>query len=147
MSEQDIASAQADVSKKVEPQLFALTDKAVEIVLALESKEYQLMDNVHLEKEKEQQRLQRQKAAKSGLSNIKKLQSLTRRKDELTRSALELDEVLDQKREEFNELVKKANTLDSHSGQPGSVKRAKHNHNHVKTIFGRSGIKYIILYG
>ncbi|KAF9292075.1 Ribosomal RNA-processing protein 7 [Mortierella alpina] len=137
VSEQDIASAQADVSKKVEPQLFALTDKAVEIVLALESKEYQLMDKVHIEKEKEQQRLQRQKAAKSGLSNIKKLQSLTRRKDELTRSALELDEVLDQKREEFNELVKKANILDSQSGQPGSVKRAKHNHNHESRELSR----------
>ncbi|KAF9572235.1 hypothetical protein EC968_010101 [Mortierella alpina] len=123
VSEQDIASAQADVSKKVQPQLFALTDKAVEIVLALESKEYQLMDKVHIEEEKEQQRLQRQKAAKSGLSNFKKLQSLTRRKDELTRSALELDEVLDQKREEFNQLVKKANSLDAQSGQPGSESR------------------------
>ncbi|KAF9966188.1 hypothetical protein BGZ70_003043 [Mortierella alpina] len=137
VSEQDIASAQADVSKKVEPQLFALTDKAVEIVLALESKEYQLMDKVHVEKEKEQQRLQRQKAAKSGLSNIKKLQSLTRRKDELTRSALELDEVMEQKREEFDQLFKKASTLDSQLGQPGSVKRAKRNHNNESRELSR----------
>ncbi|KAG0203116.1 hypothetical protein BGX28_004511 [Mortierella sp. GBA30] len=137
VSEQDIASAQADVSKKVEPQLFTLTDKAVEIVLALEAKEYQLMDKVHVEKEKEQQRLQRQKAARSGLSNIKKLQSLTRRKEELTRSALELDEVLDQKREEFNQLVKRANSLDSQSGQQVSVKRHKRNPNNVSWELSR----------
>ncbi|KAF9928052.1 hypothetical protein FBU30_002652 [Linnemannia zychae] len=108
VSEQDIAQAREEVSKDIAPQLSYLTEKVANIIFALEAKEYELMDQANIEKEKEQRRLQLQKAASSGLSNIKKLKSLTKRKEELSRSVSELEEALDQKREEFSALLKRA---------------------------------------
>ncbi|KAG0369217.1 hypothetical protein BGZ54_010568 [Gamsiella multidivaricata] len=123
MSEQDIADARIEVSKEVEPQLFSLTEKAVKIVLNHEGEEYQLMERVRIETERHKMRIERQKAAKSGISKIKRLQSLTRRKEEHSRSQTELDEVLDQKREEVNQLYDQFNS----TGKAGSVKRLRRN--------------------
>ncbi|KAF8929802.1 Spc19-domain-containing protein [Dissophora ornata] len=125
VSEQDIADAQVGVAKDVEPQLFNLTEKAVQIVMDLEGEEYQLIEKVHQETEKQKLRVQRQKAAKSGISNIKTLQSLTRRKEELSRSASELDEVTEQMRKEFSKLVERVNSQETRSGS----KRLKRNPN------------------
>ncbi|KAG0213293.1 hypothetical protein BGX33_003043 [Mortierella sp. NVP41] len=110
VSEEDIAQAQAEVTKDITPQLSYLSEKVANIIFALEAKEYELMDQVNVEKEKEKRRLQLQKAASSGLSNIKKLRSLTKRKEELSRSASELDEVLDQKRQQFSQLLKRVSS-------------------------------------
>ncbi|KAG0076697.1 hypothetical protein BGZ90_008328 [Linnemannia elongata] len=107
VSEEDIALAREEVTKEISPQLTFLSEKVANIIFALEAKEYELMDLVNVEKEKEQRRLQLQKAASSGLSNIKKLKSLTKRKEELSRSASELDDVLDQKRQQFSQLLKR----------------------------------------
>ncbi|KAF9581725.1 hypothetical protein BGW38_001156 [Lunasporangiospora selenospora] len=107
VSEQDVTNAQSEVAKDVEPQLIMVTEKATQIVLQLEQKEYQLMDSIQLAKTMAEQRTQRQKAARSGLSSIKKLQSLTKRKEELSRTVTELDTVIEQKRYEFHELVRK----------------------------------------
>ncbi|KAG0281550.1 hypothetical protein BGZ95_002358 [Linnemannia exigua] len=127
VSEQDIAQTREEVTKDISPQLSFLSEKVANIIFALEAKEYELMDQVNVEKEKEQRRLQLQKAASSGLSNIKKLKSLTKRKEELSRSASELDEVLDQKRQEFSQLLKRVS-----SGGPSSVptKKQRRNSNH-----------------
>ncbi|KAF9169750.1 hypothetical protein BGX20_009882 [Mortierella sp. AD010] len=128
VSEQDIANAQAEVARDVEPQLLALTEKVVHEIYGLENKEYQLIGRVHAEEEKEKVRVERQKAARSGLSNIKKLQSLTRRKEELSRSASELEEVLDQKRQEFSDLIDRIKLAESKSGvQSGPSKRLRRN--------------------
>ncbi|KAG0223676.1 Spc19-domain-containing protein [Mortierella sp. GBAus27b] len=130
VSEQDIASAQVEVAREVEPQLFSLTEKAVDMITYLEEEEQTLIDQVQAETNIQKERLQRQKAARSGLSNIKRLQSLTRRKDELSRSASELDEVLDQKKQEFRLLLEKANVDESRSNQAGSSKRARRSMSH-----------------
>ncbi|KAG0373537.1 hypothetical protein BGX24_011576 [Mortierella sp. AD032] len=127
VSEQDIAQTREEVTKDISPQLSFLSEKVANIIFALEAKEYELMDQVNVEKEKEQRRVKLQKAASSGLSNIKKLKSLTKRKEELSRSASELDEVLDQKRQEFSQLLKRAS-----SGGSSSVptKKLRRNSNH-----------------
>ncbi|KAI1318275.1 hypothetical protein EDD11_006971 [Mortierella claussenii] len=127
VSEQDIANAQAEVASDILPQLADLTDNAAQGVYDLESTEYALMEKVHIEEEKAKQRIQRQKTARSGLSNIKRLQSLTKRKEELSRSASELDEVLDQKRKEINDLINRVSSIDSKSGQPRPAKRLRRN--------------------
>ncbi|KAF9350414.1 hypothetical protein BGX26_011405 [Mortierella sp. AD094] len=128
VSEQDITNAQVEVARDVEPQLFTLTEKVVQEIYDLESKEYQLIAQVQAEEEKEKLRIQRQKAARSGISNIKKLQSLTRRKEELSRSASELEDVLDQKRQEFSDLIDKIKSTESQSGiQSGPFKRLRRN--------------------
>ncbi|KAF9180681.1 hypothetical protein BGZ49_004970, partial [Haplosporangium sp. Z 27] len=119
VSEQDIASAQVEVARNVEPQLVVLTEKAVQIIYDLENKEYQIMARIQEEEKKANSRIQQQKATRSGISNIKKLQSLTRRKEELSRSATELDEVLDQKRQEFSDLVNTITSMESQSGKTG----------------------------
>ncbi|KAF9363131.1 hypothetical protein BGX34_004822 [Mortierella sp. NVP85] len=111
VSEQDIASAQVEVAREVEPQLFKLTEKCTDTIKELEEEEKRLAEQIQLETDKQKQRVHRQKTARSGLSNIKKLQSLTRRKDELSRSATELDEVLEQKRQEFSQLMERANQI------------------------------------
>ncbi|KAK3842290.1 MAG: hypothetical protein J3R72DRAFT_141100 [Linnemannia gamsii] len=130
VSEQDIAQTREEVTKDISPQLSFLSEKVANIIFALEAKEYELMDQVNVEKEKEQRRVKLQKAASSGLSNIKKLKSLTKRKEELSRSASELDEVLDQKRQEFSQLLKRAS-----SGGSSSVptKKLRRNSNHVSS--------------
>ncbi|KAG0317785.1 hypothetical protein BGZ97_004858 [Linnemannia gamsii] len=127
VSEQDITKAREEVTKEVSPQLTFLSEKVANIIFALEAKEYELMDLVNVEKEKEQRRLQLQKAASSGLSNIKKLKSLTKRKEELSRSASELDEVLDQKRQQFSQLLKRVSTGGSTS-VPAKKQRRGTNH-------------------
>ncbi|KAF9103372.1 hypothetical protein BGX27_010605 [Mortierella sp. AM989] len=128
VSEQDIQNAQVEISKDVEPQLATLTEKAFHTIIDLEAKEYLLTGKVKAEEEKQKLRIQRQQAARSGISNIKKFQSLTKRKEELSRSAAELDEVLDQKRQEFGDLVDKLNSMESQSGAlPGSFKRFRRN--------------------
>ncbi|KAF9983752.1 hypothetical protein BGZ65_001466 [Modicella reniformis] len=134
VSEQDIASAQMEVARKVEPRLFELTMKASDMITDLEEEEIKLTELVRIESDKQKQRLQRQKAARSGLSNIKKLQSLTSRKEELSKSATELDEVIEEKRREFHALLEKANNNNSNnsrSSQFGSAnKRLRKNTNH-----------------
>ncbi|KAF9131758.1 hypothetical protein BGW39_001360 [Mortierella sp. 14UC] len=127
VSEQDITQAREEVTKDISPQLSFLSEKVANIIFALEAKEYELMDQVNVEKEKEQRRLQLQKAASSGLSNIKKLKSLTKRKEELSRSASELDEVLDQKRQEFSQLLKRVSSGGS-SSVPAKKQRRSSNH-------------------
>ncbi|KAG0043392.1 hypothetical protein BGZ83_011463 [Gryganskiella cystojenkinii] len=131
VSEQDITLAQTEVSKDVEPRLHMLTEKTVEIVLELENKEHRLLELIEAEKEKEKTRLQRQKAARSGLSNIKKLQTLTRRKEDLSKRASELENVLEEKRKEFGELMNKSQESSSQKssaiGSSHSAKRVKRN--------------------
>lgn len=147
VSEQDIAKAREEVTKEVSPQLTLLSEKVANIIFALEAKEYELMDLVNVEKEKEQRRLQLQKAASSGLSNIKKLKSLTKRKEELSRSALELDEVLDQKRQQFSQLLKRASTRGSTSVPTKKQRRginhvSRHYHCALFLFVTESGICY-----
>ncbi|KAF9433750.1 hypothetical protein BGZ76_009030 [Entomortierella beljakovae] len=128
VSEHDINEAQGHVSKEIIPQLFAVTDKAINMIYALESKEFQLRDRVAAEEEKEKQHLILQKANKSGISNINRLQSLTRRKEELSKTLSELDEVIGQKRNEFAEIVEKAQAGESQSkSQPGPFKKSRRN--------------------
>lgn len=111
----------------MEPQLFKLTEKCTDTIKDLEEEEKRLAEQIQLETDKQKQRVHRQKAARSGLSNIKKLQSLTRRKDELSRSATELDEVLEQKRQEFSQLMERAN-------QVGPIRRTRRYPSHVRPL-------------
>ncbi|KAG0302029.1 hypothetical protein BGZ98_007850, partial [Dissophora globulifera] len=124
VSEHELASAQVGIAKDVEPQLFHLTEKAVQAVLDLEGEEYQLMARVQQETAKQERRIQRQIAAKSGISNIKHLQSLIRRKEELSRGSTELEDVLDSKRQEFAQIVAR---MEAQSDQQGSGKRLRRN--------------------
>lgn len=133
------------MTKEVSPQLTFLSEKVANIIFALEAKEYELMDLVNVEKEKEQRRLQLQKAASSGLSNIKKLKSLTKRKEELSRSASELDEVLDQKRQQFSQLLKRVSTGGSTSVPAKKQRRGTNHvsrHHHHIYIVAESRICY-----
>lgn len=123
-----------EVAREVEPQLLKLTEKAVDIITDLEEEERKMMEQVRLESDKQKHRVQRQKTVRSGLSNIKRLQSLTRRKNELSRSAAELDEVLEQKKYEFGLLVDKANSDESRASQLGSIKRMRRHPNHVSHL-------------
>lgn len=92
------------------------------------------MDLVNVEKEKEQRRLQLQKAASSGLSNIKKLKSLTKRKEELSRSASELDDVIDQKRQQFSQLLKRVSGEGS-TAVPAKKQRRSPTHVSLSCLF------------
>ncbi|KAG0251451.1 hypothetical protein BG011_007605 [Mortierella polycephala] len=129
VTEQDIASARAEVATKVAPYLYELTDKASSMILDLEAKEFELIQRLEVERKEHNARMQQQTAVKSGISNKRKLQSLTRRKEELSRSVTELDEVLDQKREEFRQFHKRAESIGSQA-ESTSVKRQKRGHVH-----------------
>jgi len=114
------------VAKDVEPRLHVLIEKSVQMVLALENKEHQLMDLVKAETDKEKLRAQRQNAARSGLSNIKKLRTLTKRKEDLSKRATDLDGVMEQKQKEFGELMRRSQGSQS-SGPESPSKRIKRN--------------------
>ncbi|KAG0267899.1 hypothetical protein DFQ27_007976 [Actinomortierella ambigua] len=120
---QDIKNAQVEVAKEIEPQLFSLLDRSVEMVIALECKEQDLINQVNVEIEKARQRQQQKSAVKSGLSNIKRLQSLTKRTSELSKSSKELDNVLDEKRREFGYLIERANNYNMTSGLGAKIIR------------------------
>ncbi|KAG0039347.1 hypothetical protein BGZ82_008676 [Podila clonocystis] len=119
VSEHDIATARAAVAKDAAPQLHTLLERAQDIVLEMEAQEQVLLARLQQAKE-EQERLlaqtttTRSKNKKGGhASDTKRLESLVKRKDELSLTALEIEEVMDQKREEFRVLLVKAQ-------QPGS---------------------------
>ncbi|KAF9897887.1 hypothetical protein BX616_004812 [Lobosporangium transversale] len=112
VSEEDIANAQVEVAREIEPELFKLSQKATQSIYELEAQEYKLSQQVQAEEAKAEQRIHRQKSLRSGLSNIKRLQSLTRRKEELSRSVTELDQVIEQKRQEFAEIANRIEALE-----------------------------------
>ncbi|KAG0017272.1 hypothetical protein BGZ81_010801 [Podila clonocystis] len=119
VSEHDIATARAAVAKDAAPQLHTLLERAQDIVLEMEAQEQVLLARLQQAKE-EQERLLAQTTTtrsknKKGkhASDTKRLESLVKRKDELSLTALEIEEVMDQKREEFRVLLVKAQ-------QPGS---------------------------
>ncbi|GJJ72984.1 DASH complex subunit SPC19 [Entomortierella parvispora] len=126
VSEQDITVAHAEVAKDVEPKLHGLVEQAVQMVLALEGREHELLELVNAETEKEKLRAQRQSAARSGLSNIKRLQTLTKRKEDLSKRATDLDGVMEQKQKEFGELMRRSQGSQS-SGPESPSKRIKKN--------------------
>lgn len=108
------------------------------------------MARLQLAKE-EQERLEQQQATTRSnnknnrgghASDAKRLESLVKRKDELSLTALEIEEVMDQKREEFRVLLVKAQqpgqggnggkgTVASAGGAFGSGKRTKRNPTNV----------------
>ncbi|KAF9216004.1 hypothetical protein BGZ59_011350 [Podila verticillata] len=117
VSEHDIATARAAVAKDAEPQLHTLLERAQDIVLELEAQEQQLMARLQLAKEERERQEQQQATTRSNnnsnnrgghASDAKRLESLVKRKDELSLTALEIEEVMDQKREEFRVLLVKA---------------------------------------
>ncbi|KFH66093.1 hypothetical protein MVEG_08194 [Podila verticillata NRRL 6337] len=117
VSEHDIATARAAVAKDAEPQLHTLLERAQDIVLELEAQEQQLMARLQLAKEERERQEQQQATTRSNnnsnnrgghASDAKRLESLVKRKDELSLTALEIEEVMDQKREEFRVLLMKA---------------------------------------
>ncbi|KAG0235629.1 hypothetical protein BGW41_000730 [Actinomortierella wolfii] len=77
------------------------------------------MYRVNEEMEKTRQRQQCKSAVKSGLSNIKRLQSLAERTSELSRASKDLDDLLDQKRQEFGDVIERANNYNI-SSAPGA---------------------------
>ncbi|KAF9384326.1 hypothetical protein CPC16_008482 [Podila verticillata] len=114
VSEHDIATARAAVAKDAEPQLHTLLERAQDIVLELEAQEQQLMARLQLAKEEQERQEQQQATTRSNnnsnnrgghASDAKRLESLVKRKDELSLTALEIEEVMDQKREEFRVLL------------------------------------------
>lgn len=93
----------------------------------MEAQEQVLLTRLQQAKE-EQERLQQQQTAttrnntKGGhASDAKRLESLVKRKDELSLTALEIEEVMDQKREEFRVLLVKAQQQPGNGHTGGSA--------------------------
>ncbi|KAG0338124.1 hypothetical protein BG000_004526 [Podila horticola] len=127
VSEHDIATARAAVAKDAAPQLHTLLERAQDIVLEMEAQEQVLLARLQQAKE-EQERLQQQQTTttrnnkKGGhASDAKRLESLMKRKDELSLTALEIEEVMDQKREEFRVLLVKAQQQPGNGHTGGSA--------------------------
>ncbi|KAG0335738.1 hypothetical protein BG004_008350, partial [Podila humilis] len=136
VSEHDIIHARAAIAKDTEPELTALIKQAKAIILELEDEETQLMDRKQLlkeqqleQKQKQQQQQQQQQQSssyrngKKGRSNSQRLDSLIKRKDELSLTVLELDSAMDEKREEFRVLLTKAHQQQQQQQQPQSSQK------------------------
>ncbi|KAF9332049.1 hypothetical protein BG006_005086 [Podila minutissima] len=122
VSEYDIATARAAVAKDAAPQLHTLLERAQDIVLEMEAQEQVLLARLQRAKEEQERLLAQQTTStarnkKGGhTSDAKRLESLVKRKDELSLTALEIEEVMDQKREEFRVLLVKAQQQPAHTG-------------------------------
>lgn len=151
VSEHDIATARAAVAKDAAPQLHTLLERAQDIVLEMEAQEQVLLARLQQAKEEQERLLAQQTTSttrnkKSGhASDAKRLESLVKRKDELSLTALEIEEVMDQKREEFRVLLVKAQQQPAYTGASvagkgaanaggsfGSGKRTKRNPTNVR---------------